>query len=163
MHVQVMVRGICPLVEMWKNAIQNQYFAWKRTNLRTGKEQNFLVQAGLRPSVMGTYEIIIPANALPTLLSMMKLDEKNIGATPTFMNKMRMRWLRRLCGVKKIPKKVWKEVAKIPHSIILTNSERGLSHVAVQGVAVHLIGYKKDKYGEMDDPAEKDNFQQELI
>lgn len=163
MHVQVMVRGIRPLVEMWLNAADNEFFKWERTNQKTKKTTYTLLKSGIRPSVLGTWEIIIPETALPTLLSMMMLDRKNIGAHPTFMNKIRLATLRKMCGVKKIPKKIWEEAKKIMPSIIITKSERGLSSLYVPGVAVHLIGYKKDKYGIMNDPNEKDTFYQELI
>jgi len=163
MHLQIIVRGIRPLVDLWINAVEQQYFKWDRVNQQTGETEKKLIAGGVRPSVLGTYEIIIPEAALPTILSMMMLDEKNLGVKPSFMYKTRLAFLRRMCGVKKIPRRIWKEAAKIPHSITINDSERGLSHLSIQNIAIHIIGIKKDKYGIYDGAEEEGTFYQEML
>lgn len=163
MHLQVILRGINTQVELWKIMAQAQFFLWTRKDLKTGKDFNNLYQMGLRPSVWGTWEIIIPEECLPTLLSMIGVTDSNKWVDGISMSGMKMSILRKMCGVKKIPKKIFEEAAKIPCSIELKNSMRGLSHLQTKGVVVHVIGYKKDEYGEMDDPANGKRYYQELL
>ena len=71
--------------------------------------------------------------------------------------------LRKMCGVKKIPDKFFKEASTIPESMTFTDYQRGFHHLQIAGVAVHPIGIKKDKYGEMLDPQTGKTNYQELL
>ena len=107
MHFVFYARGIKHQLNIWETLAQSQYFKWKRENIDTGEMEEVLVQGALRPSVMGTYEYIFPETALPTVLSMFGItDDKNIGAIPTLSNKLKLSALRKMLGVKKIPKKM---------------------------------------------------------
>lgn len=161
MHLQIILRGINDRVELWKILAQNNFFKFKRTE--DGEEKTILFQMALRPSVLGTWELIFPETALPTVLSMLGLiDEKKGIYGNISMKGTRMAVLRKCCGVKKIPKKTFEEAAKIPHSIELQQSERGLSSLILPGVAIHQIGIRKDKYGELTDEAGRKYFQELL-
>ncbi len=148
MHLQIYVRGIYSQVELWKSMAQGVFFKWRRTNLKTGKEEIILVQGALRPSVLGTYEYVFPETALPEVLCIMGLAEGSIGCKKTMKKKIQLAGLRKMLGVKKIPKSIYEEAKKLPESIVLKDSERGLSSLKVPGVAIHLIGIKKDDYRE---------------
>lgn len=162
MHLQLMVRGILPQVKLWESMMQNHFFKWRRTNKKTGKKQEILVQGGLRQSVLGTYEFIFPKEALAEVLSILGLTkENNIGVETTFTHRTRLAVLRKILGVKKIPKSIFKKAMEIPYSVIINNRERGLSGMKVPGVSVHLIGFKEDKIIEMYDPELKATFYQE--
>jgi hypothetical protein len=164
MHFQFYVRGIFPQVELWKSMAQGCFFKWRRTDLETGKEDIVLVQGALRPSVLGTYEYIFPKESLSTVLCIMGLDSpERIGVQDSFMSRARLAALRKILGVKKIPKENFREAAEMPESIIIGNSERGLSHLKVPGVAIHPIGIKEDRRIEMYDPVDKKTYDQEAL
>lgn len=164
MHVQILPRGIYSQVELWKSMIQNNFFKWKRIDKEDNKEFEVLYQGALRPSVWGTYEYIIPEEALSEFLSMTgNINPKTIGCDSTWKHKVGLKLLRKLCGVKKIPNKYYKEAEKIPHSILFEDSQRGLSHMQIPGVTLHIIGYKKDTWGEMHDPKNGKTYWQELL
>lgn len=156
MHLQLYIRGVCPQVELWKSMMQNNFFKWRRTNIKTGKEQIILVQGGLRPSVLGTYEFIFPREALPEVLGI-------LGCTEYSIKKIKLAFLRRIIGLKKIPKSVFQKAKECPTSVIINNSERGLSSIIVPGIWVHIIGIKEDKQIEMYDPQFKATFLQEAL
>ena len=59
--------------------------------------------------------------------------------------------------------KYHKEALETPQSLTLKDSERGLSHLILSGVTCHLIGYKKDRVGEMDDPERGGVYIQEYL
>ena len=166
MHFYFYLRGISHQVELFKILVQGYFFKWKRKNLSTGETEFTLVQGALRESVLGAYEYIFPEDALADMLCTFALtDEKMIGNTYTFKNAAKLTFLRRIFGAYKIPKKAFEEAKKIPASILLNDSWRGLSNLSlVHGVAVHPIGLKKDNFGEMIDPG-RDNikFFQELL
>ncbi len=146
MHVVFYIRGKLSCVEWFKIMAQSMFFKWQRTNIKTGKIEEILVQGALRPSVLGTWEYIIPEECLAEFLAMMGLtDEKMIGVAPSVKAKARLAVLRTMLGLTKIPKKIFEEAAKIPPSISLKDSWRGLSHLIVPGVSIHLIGIKKDR------------------
>ena len=164
MHVQVLIRGVYSQCELWKSFAQSQFFRWRR-KLEDGSDApEVLVQMALRPSVFGTYELIIPEEALPTLLSMLSDPNGNkVGCKRTIKNRLNMVALRTMCGVKKIPQKTWDEAKTISPTITLMDTERGLSNFIVPGVTVHVLGIKKDARGEMVDPADGITYIQELL
>lgn len=164
MHLQIILRGINTQVELWKILAQGVFFKWIRKDLKTGKDFQVLYQMALRPSVLGTWELIFPEECLPTLLSMLRLTDKKKGIYGNIsMKGMRMAVLRKCCGVKKIPNWAFKEALKIPESLTIKNDWRGMSPLMVKGVSVHPIGMRKDKYGEMYDPSTNKTYYQELL
>ena len=163
MHLVFFLRGLVNQTDLWKSFAMSQYFKWTRKNMDTEKEEITLIQAGLRDSVMGTMEYIFPKEALPYVLSMMGFKEWSDKAGNKFMNKARLKVLRRTLGVKKIPKKVFHQAAGIPESILLTASERGLSHLRLAGVSIHLIGIKDDVMGDMEDKEYGHHYWQEML
>lgn len=163
MHLQIMLRGINTQVELWKILAQGQFLKWVRKDVETGEDVEVLFQMALRPSVIGTWELIFPEECLGTVLSMLGLtDEKKGIYGNVSMKGARMATLRAICGVSKIPKKAFKEAEKIPNSIVLSNSHRGLSSLVVNGVAVHPIGIRKDNFREMVQPDGR-TFYQEFL
>ena len=130
---------------------QGLFFKWRRTNLKTGEEETILVQAGLRPSILGSWEFIFPETALAEVLCIMGRGDGGIGCEVTMTRKFQLAGLRKILGVKKIPKSIYKKAQELPESIVITDSERGLSHLKVPGVSVHLIGIKKDIYRDFPD------------
>ena len=163
MHLVFFLRGVNSQVELWKVLAQSQFFIWTRTDKKTGKDFDNLVQGALRPSVLGSWEYVFPEECLPAVLSMFGLCEGSIGATKSFMNNVRLRVLRKILGVKKIPKKAMEEGKLIAPTILINGSYRGISPVYIVGVALHPIGIKKDIRGEMLDPSTgKVNYQEML-
>lgn len=162
MHLQIIVRGVINQVRLWESIMQGHYFKWRRINLKTKKEEIVLVQGGLRPSVLGTYEYIFPKEALPDVLNILGLTDKNrISAKPSFKNKARLAFLRKICGVKKIPESAFKKAKELPDSIYFEDSERGLSHTRIPSISIHPIGIKEDDTINMYDPEKKKEFEQE--
>ena len=159
MHVQILIRGIYSQCELWKSMAQAQFFKWRREDT-----PDILVQMALRPSVFGTYELVIPKESLPTLLSMLGVtSSKDIGCPLTTKNKLNMAAMRRMCGVSKIPEKIWKEAREIPPSMTLKDSERGMSSMRIPGVSVHVLGIKKDEMGEFTDEKTGIVYKQEML
>lgn len=144
MHLVFYLRGVPQQVSLWKAMAQNQFFKWRRINLKTKKEEIILIQAGLRDSVLGTMELTFPKEALPTVLCIMGLQEGHLQVHPSFMSKARMIVLRRILGLRKIPKKAFKEAEKIYSSIMFDDLERGLSDLLAARVSIHPIGIKED-------------------
>ena len=170
MHLYFFLRGNLPCVEMFKTLAQGQYWQWKRTNIETNKEETILVQGVLRPSVFGSYEYVFPEESLPEVLSILGYLGEGIPALDydtafkQFLGRRKMSILRKIFGCKAIPKKVFEVAKLIPHSIKLEGGTRGLSHLKIPGVAVHVIGIKEDKRGEFFHDLEAPNgFRQEML
>ena len=159
MHLQIMIRGINTQCELWKIMAQAQFLKWTRKDLETGKDFDVLFQMALRPSVLGTWELVFPDNCLATVLSMLGFHEKKRGEHKN----MKMKVLRKMCGVKKIPEKYWVEAGEIGNSITIADSLRGLSSLEINGVIIYPIGIKKDEFGEMLDPNTGKTYYQELL
>ena len=172
MHLVFYIRGVPQHVALWKAMAQNQFFKWRRRNLsykwKKGDKEDadieiLLSQGGLRDSVLGTMEFTFPKEALPTVLCIMNLKYGDYQVTPSFMSSARVKGLRVLLGVKKIPKKYYDEAEKLDASIMFDNLERGLSDLLAAKVAIHLIGYKEDVMGEFVDPLQKKTYLQEML
>ncbi len=145
MHLIFYLRGIHQQVDFWKTLAQGLSWKWIRRNVKTGKDETFIVQGALRPSVLGAYEYIFPEECLAEVLSVMGITrDGQTGSDDKFKDKIRLATLRKIFRAKKIPKKIFKEVKKTPASITLSNSWRALSHLHIPGVAIHPIGIKKD-------------------
>lgn len=143
MHIFFFFRGLEHFVSLYKAHLQGIYWRWDRKD-KTGKETTMLVQGALRPSFLGMYEYVFPEECLSEVIAVLGINE---GCNWT--RDLQMDALRRMCGLKRIPKKNFKEAAKVPENIILQNSCRGLSAVRIPGVSVSVVGIKKDKRGEM--------------
>ena len=145
MHLYLFVRGVQHRVDLWKTLAQGQYFKWRRKNLETGEEEITLVQGALRPTVFGAYEYIFPKEALPTVLAILGKTEPE----SKIKNKFRISLLTKIFGCKAITKKTYNEAKEIPPSMGISESERGLGALTLDGVAIHVIGTKEDEFKEM--------------
>ncbi len=163
MHLVFYIRGVPQQVALWKAMAQCQFFKWRRINIKTNKEEIILVQGGLRDSVMGTMEFIFPEEALPTVICIMGLAEGHLGVTPSFMSKARVAVLRKILGLKKIPKWAWKEARELAPSVVFDNLERGLSDLKAPKISIHPIGIKKDRRDKCVNPTTGVGFIQEMI
>ncbi len=161
MHLYFYIRGINQQVELWKLFAQTQWWRWIRTNLKTKKIEETLVQGALRPSVFGAWEYIFPEECLAEVLTSFKVVDagSSIGAEPTRKNKAGLFVLRKLFGCKKIPKKIYEEAKKIQGSVMINGYWRGISQLNIPGVSIHIIGYKEDVRKKV----EKWGYEQEML
>ena len=143
MHLVLYARGIIQQVELWKAMAQGQFFKWGRKNLKTGKIEYVLVQGALRPSILGAWEYVFPKECLAEVINILGIHIPR-ECEHGFKFKAKSAVLRKIHGVKKIPKEIIEEAKKIQSSILLENSWRGLSHIIVQGVSIHAVGIKED-------------------
>lgn len=141
-HIYFFLRGIKQQVDTWVALAQGVFWQWERINLETNKPEISLVQGALRPSVLGAYEYILPEDCIPEFLSTFQLI--------TEQKDFRLAVLRKIFGCKKIPKKWLQEAKNKNPTILVKGSKRGLSSLVVPGVAVHLIGWKKDRFAVLD-------------
>lgn len=167
MHLYFIVRGIRQQVELFEKFMQTQMFAWERTDLKTQKVFNTMVQGAYRDCGMFK-EYVFPENSLKEVLDMLNIKQAHLDRDYA-LSRFKRNILRKMLGngVKAIPKydKIpdpkWrqgifqtqgKKVQTIPHR-----------HVESRGVACHLIGIKYDKYGVMQDPDHPGGIYQELL
>lgn len=158
---------------MFKIRAQGEYFKWNRKVLKKAELNGKLYQAGdihsaivqgsLRPSILGTWEYVFPEECLATVVSMMGI-QKNITSTKQdfktqFKDKTKLAVLRKILGVKPIPKEILKKAETIPDTLSIKDSWRGLNNLVLPGVAIHVIGIKKDERKEI----EKWNLEQEML
>ena len=157
MHLYLYVRGKFEQVEQWKCLAQGTFWKLRRINNKTGKEEIILVQGALRPSVLGAYEYIFPKEALAEVCSFFGIrDNTQYGFNKIGLN-IRHFAMRKIFGCKKISKKILKEAQEIPETFTTAEFERGGANCIIPGVAIHIIGIKKDKIGKMGD------YTQELL
>lgn len=142
MHIYFYLRGITEFVDLTKAFLKSQYWKW---HLPDGKYM--MVQGGLRESVLGVQEYIIPETALPEFLAMMNIQSSNdIGVSDKKMlHKFKLATLRKILGCKKVSKESYEEAEDINPNTVLNNFERGLSEAPLKNVSVHLIGIKEDR------------------
>ena len=166
MHLYFYMRGIYDRIEALKVMLQGYYWKWKRINLDTGKEEEILVQGALRPSVLGAWEYIFPEECLAEVLCVMGItDNPYRGEKPKArMERLQLAFLRKIFSAKRITKEIYEEAVKIPQSIILAGTWRGLSHCIIPGTAIHCIGIKKDDRRDFDfTPQGLGRFNQEAL
>ena len=163
MHLVLYVRGLYPQVKLWESMAQGLHWKWRRVNKETGEEKIILVQGGLRPSMMGSYEYIFPKEALPEVLKVFGIGKGQPISKGKVKGNFKVGVLRKILGVKKIPASVFEEAETYSESIVIEGTERGLSHVIIPGVAVHAIGIKEDVFGEMFNPIDKTTHIQEML
>lgn len=146
MHLYLFVRGKFEQVELWKAFAQAAFWKWRRTNPE-GKEETTIVQGALRPSVLGAYEYVFPKESLAEVCSFFGVKEhEEYTHADRFKDKFRLATLRKIFGVKKIPKKILKEAQLIPPTFTTGEFERGVSNCVIPGIGLHVIGIKEDDY-----------------
>lgn len=153
MHLYLFIRGKFEQVELWKSHAQSAYWKLRRKNLKTGKIETIAVQGALRPSVLGAYEYIFPKEALAEVCSFFGITYNirdaysfGLGQIPAIIRHM---GLRKIFGCKPIPKDILKKASEIPASFSTDEFERCGANCMIPGVAVHVIGIKEDKFGEL--------------
>lgn len=139
-------RGIYNQFELWRTRMQSIAWQWKVKDSKTGEEKIVLVQGALRPSVLGTWEYIIPEDCLAECLAVLGIAKPHGKG-----QKIRDFGLRKILGLKSIPKKIWDESKKIQTNIIIDGFKRGITDVKVPGVSVHIHGIKKDDFRDFED------------
>jgi len=145
MHLFLYARGVFSQVELWKCHAQVAYWKFRRMNKETGKEETILVQGALRPSVLGAYEYIFPEESLAEVCSFFGIvNNEQYGFRRLGLN-LRHIAMRKIFGCKKIPKKILNKAKEMPSTFTTKEFERGGSNCIVPGVAVHVIGVRKDK------------------
>ena len=154
MHLYFYARGIIDQIEKFKIISQSHFWVWKRKNIKTGEMEETLVQGALRPSLFGMWEYIFPEECLAEVLTVFGFTEEdsylnffNYTKLKNLQNQMLWGLLRKALNAKKVPKEVWKAAAKIPKSIKINNSMRGLSNneTFCPAVVLHLVGIKEDR------------------
>jgi len=159
MHLFFYIRGVPQFEAMFKSFMQSQFWKWDRINLETGKKETLLVQGALRSSVLGAYEYIFPEECLAEVLALFGLEEGRTGAEKSTANYLKLGILRKIFGAEKIPKEAFKQAKKIPTSILVKGSMRGLSAVMTEFVTIHTIGIRKDRR----EKNKKLGYEQEMI
>jgi hypothetical protein len=145
MHLYLFVRGKFTQVEEWKAHAQTAYWKWRKINQK-GKEEIFLVQGALRPSVLGAYEYVFPKEALVEVCSFFGIRSNTSYGFGKIGLETRHFALRKIFGAKKIPKEILKASENAFDSVVFKDRERGLSNCSVPGVGLHVIGIKDDDY-----------------
>lgn len=130
MHLYFITRGVQHRVDLFKTFMQTQMFPLKRKNLKTGKYETIGVQGGLRPVQL--WEYVFPEESLPDVLTMLNMNDiKKDSAIPS----AKLALLRSATKSKKIPK---------------TKKTKRNRFIPTECVAIHGIGIKKDRYGEIE-------------
>lgn len=147
MHLFFFARGKIEKISLFEAHASTLYFEWKRENIKTKQPANKLVQAALRKSVLGAYELIFPRESLAEVLAILGATEENTGAftKPDYwVHKLKLSVLRKIFGVNRISKKVYDQAKEIKTTISLKDSTRGLADC--KGiVSIHIIGTAEDK------------------
>jgi len=144
MHLVFFIRGIIPQVEILKTLMQCIFWKWKRLNLDTGRYEEILVQGALRPSILGSWEYIFPEECLSEVLCVLGITGGQYKKGRGKIEKLQLGVLRKILGCEKIDNKYFEEASKIPQTIMINNSNRGLTHCIIQGTALHCVGIKRD-------------------
>ena len=153
-----MIRGIKNQCDLFKMFLQTQMFPWKRTNLKTKKEEITLVAGALRECPLGIYEYVFPKECLNEVMTMLDLKHCDI------LNLGKLRgWTLRMAlgkGVKPIPdyEEVPNNWIKVGEVILHTRR-----YVEKKCVAIYPIGYKADLEGKMKDNLNGMDYIQEML
>lgn len=152
MHVYFYLRGLAPFVERAKSFLRGQFWQMHTIEKASGKEKPVIVQGGLRESVLGVQEYIIPETSLPEFLAMCGITSPHkIGvSSKKALHKFKLSGLRKMIGCKKIPKNVFKQAQDIDVDVVVSGKERCLAGLPSNNMSIHLIGIKGDKYGSTD-------------
>lgn len=155
MHLLLMTRGVIDKFEVWKKFMETQMFWWKRTNLKTNKDEYSKVQGVLRPIQLFEYVFpetshvpvaadkdgnptkVVERDNLKEVLAMMNLQN----AFPLRPEVSSYAWLlRKMVGFKPIPKETINDIkgkdrSMITHRFVVDDNT---------GMAVYPLGIKKD-------------------
>jgi hypothetical protein len=145
MHLYLFVRGKFEQVKLWESMAQSAFYKWRRTNLKTGKEEIILVQGALRPSILGAYEYVFPKEALAEVCAFFGISRNESYGFGTIGLNLRHYGLRKLFGCKKIPDDILKKAQTIPNSFSTEEFERACGNCIIPGVSWHVIGIKDDE------------------
>ena len=136
-----MTRGINRQVEEWKSLLQAQRFPWKRTNLKTGKEELSVVQGALRP--IQFWEYVFPKECLNDVLGGMQIQGPI--QRPEIKS---MTWMiRKMLKLKQIPTQTdIKTTGYTPQGTLNNEQMPAISvhNMLAEGVAVYPVGIKDD-------------------
>jgi len=149
MHLYLYARGKFEQVELWKTHVQAAYWKLRKINNKTNKEEVVIVQGALRQSVLGAFEYVFPKEALAEVCSFFGIYKNESYGFKGLGLYSRHSVMRKIFGCRKIPNKILKEAVKIPPTFTTEEFERGVSNCILPGVAIHVIGIKKDKMGEI--------------
>lgn len=147
MHVYFFLRGIKHEMELTEKFLQTQMFPFKRKRLSTGKHEVAMAQGALREIKL--YEYVFPEESLDEVCTMLKLgspDEKGevkVGKPEASLRPM-IYGIRKMLGAKALKK----------HKSVPTTK-----YIHRNGVALTMIGVKKDKRAEVKDW----DYEQELL
>ena len=131
MHLYFISRGIKHERDLFVTTLQSQFWPWKRTNLKTGKEEMTLVQGSLRPVEL--WEYVFPEEHLPQVMAMTQMAPGMANSVDLLGAKAA--FLRKSIGCKKIPKFDIPEVNRI---------------INIRGMSLTPIGIKKDEFRDME-------------
>lgn len=172
MHLIFLPRGVQHQIDIWKTMAQCQFWKWKRKNLnvcecgqprekhkktKTCKrfkmrtEFNF-IQGALKPSVFGCWEYVFPEECLTEVLAV-------FGCPENYKPCFKIKALRQLFRAEKIPKKNIDEAQKVPPTIMVQGSNRGLANCRIDGVGMYFIGLIRDRRVKWKDVG----YEQELL
>jgi hypothetical protein len=151
MHIYFLARGIYFQVEQFKMFMQTQMWKWTRLNLGTKQEEIVQVQGSLRTAGF-LWEYVIPEEDLPELLTILDAKENlkrwNLGKFKNMILRFSMGKGDAGNRVEKIPE----------YTPVVTNK-----YIPLNGVALYLIGIKKDGWNEMFDDVLKKRMWQEML
>ena len=139
MHLFLGLSGADHVTEHVKKNLSSQAFWTKRTNLTTGKVEEYLVQGVWRPIEFGHY--VFPEEYLNEVLTMLGIGTKDAGVleSPKHIEKYKL-VLRKLMGLEKIP-----ELKDLP---ILTKEQQNARTIFLKEFAnIIPIGIKRDGRG----------------
>jgi hypothetical protein len=154
-----MTRGIQRQVDEWKHSMLAQRFAWKRTNLTTGKEELNLVQGSLRPIQL--WEYVFPEECLNDVLG-------GIGIAGPIQRpeiKSATWMLRKMLKLEQIPDNKTTSVTGYKPQGTLNGEPIppvAVHNMFVDGVAIYPVGIKKDIFQDAD-WGEHGKFKQEML
>jgi len=144
MHFVFLTRGHERQLAEWKATLLAQRFPWKRTNIKTGKEELKLVQGALRP--IQIWEYVFPEESLNDVMGAMQITGPI--ARPELKA---ISWaLRKALKLEQVPTleegKQLSVTGYIPHGTL--NEEKmpaiPVHDLFVEGVACYPVGIRKD-------------------
>jgi len=143
MHLILLTRGILSQMEDWKALMRAQRFPWKRKNLKTGEEEQDVVQGALRP--IQIWEYVFPEESLNDVLGNLQI-EGPIERPEIKSISWALRKMLKLKQIPKMPEGGYKVSGYTPLGTINGKPMAPIpaNNMYMQGVAVYPIGIKED-------------------